>query len=365
VYYLEFPLFLMNVIIFIISVLKLLSMHGKYIFLAFVVILGIFTPVAGSLTKISANAPVFIGEQNLDISSALQACHSIAWWANGTDMTAPPSKNITIIKSIDDFNNAFHYSVAPELFSGYTGTWYCEDTKPYRTVFDVANPQLSIRVWDLDTNADVTGTQVPQTANITYRIDTNLDQALQVRYRPNINPLDSFFTVTLTDPRGKGIANIYTGSYGNAATQIIGFDNAPYIFASPYYWKNGIAWNRQSRNVQGEFIYPPGTYTFTVTQNLNHMQDVYGNSVLGTIVPQTNATATVTFIKPESVPVQTVSGQEQVSLVTVTESMPVTPSATPAVDTPVSLKTTYTPLPLWVLFAGLGIAAAYTARQRR
>ena len=123
----------MNVIIFIIRVLKLLFMHGKYFFLAFVVILAVVSPAAGSLTKISAGAPVYIGEQNLDISSGLQGCHVIDWWANGTDTTAPPQKNVTIIKTLEDSDIAHSYTISPEIYSGYEGTWYCEGKKPLRS----------------------------------------------------------------------------------------------------------------------------------------------------------------------------------------------------------------------------------------
>jgi hypothetical protein len=145
-------------------------MQGKFILLAFVVILFFSGPVAASLTKISSGSPVFIGESNLDISSGLLDCHTV--------------KNLTIAKTGQDNAQIFHYTISPDFFTGYTGPWYCQDKQPPRVVFEVLEPQLQIRVWDLDSNKDITGTSVPISSNITYRVDTNLYRALQVSNRP-------------------------------------------------------------------------------------------------------------------------------------------------------------------------------------
>ena len=71
--------------------------------------------------KITAGAPVFIGESNLDISKALNGCHSIAWWQNSTNTSAPPEKNITLyeINSVSEI--IYHYNISPNVFTGYTG----------------------------------------------------------------------------------------------------------------------------------------------------------------------------------------------------------------------------------------------------
>lgn len=368
---LGFLLFLMNVIIFIIRVLKLLFMHGKYFFLAFVVILAGISPAAGSLTKIVAGAPVYIGEQNLDISSGLQGCHVIDWWANGTDITASPQKNVTIIKTLDDTEIAHRYSIDPEIYSGYTGIWYCEDKKPARAVFEVLQPQLSISVWDLDKNEDITGKTVPLDTNLTYYIDTNLDKALQYKYRPDITPLDSFFTVTLTDPLGNVLPSLYSGSYGKADTQIITFESTPFISASPYIWKDGSMWDRTSRNAQGDFLYPAGTYTFTVKQNLSHMAEMYGSSTSENGIGLLEASATITFIKPESASAQTITTTEAVPSGAVTAL----PAGTPAANltyttisptrTTVPAKTTYAPLPAGTALIGLGIVVLALATKRK
>ena len=364
-YCVKFPLFLINDIIFIIRVLKLLFMHGKYILLALVAILFFTSPVLGSLTKITSGSPVFIGESNLDISSALLDCHTIAWWANGSDTATPPAKNLTISIAGQDSTQVFHYTISPDVFTGYTGNWYCEDKKPLRVVFEVREPQLEIRAWDLDTGEDVTGKTVPSSSNITYRIDTNLYSALQFRNRPNINPLDSFFKVNLTDPQGKGISNVYSGSYGAASTQIVAFDSSPYISSSPYFWKNANVWNRESRNANGEKIYPDGTYTFMVVQNLNHVQETYAASSIKDVAGKTSASARVTFLHTTGAtslptttpPVMTTLPVESTPVVT----GPVSPEPT---TVPGPQKTTYASFPLWIVPIAFVIAGLIMGKKR-
>ena len=342
-------------------------MKEKFIFPVFIAILLLICPVAASLTKISSGSPVFIGESNLDISSALLDCHTIAWWPNGTPTAAPPAKNLTISTIGQDNTQVFHYTISPAFFTGFTGPWYCQDKQPPRVVFEVLEPQLQIRAWDLDMDKDVTGTTEPLSANISYRIDTNLYRALQVRNRPEINPLDSFFKVNLTDPRGRGISNIYSGSSGDANTQIIAFDSIPFISSSPYFWKNAGSWNRESRNANGEKIYPDGTYTFIVTENLNHIQESYAAAGRADLFGKTFASAPVTLVRPTAT--TSVTTAPQTGSPTVTTTAALTPAVTgpgsPELTATVSVKTTYSPLPQWLVLLGLVIAGVALSRERK
>ena len=209
------------------------------------------------------------------------------------------------------------------------------------------------------------------TANITYRIDTNLDKALQLRYRPDMTSLDSFYNVRLVDPGNKVLFSVYTGSYGKTDAHGLLFDSNPIITASPFFWKDGSAWDRTSRNIQGDLISPLGTYTITVNQNLNNMQELWEQTTPENQAGVLESSATVTFIKPASTPVQTVSVPVTASSGTVTTAPPVPPTAPlktatlPPTRTPVPTKTTYAPLPLWVVVAALGIALACAARLKK
>jgi len=329
-------------------------MQGKYLFITFCVIFLLIAPAAASLNKIAAGSPVFIGENDVDISSALSGCRLIAWLPNGSSMDDSPVKNVTLFEINTASEKIYHYNISPEIFTGFTGTWYCEDKKPHFPVFQVRDPQVSIKVWDLDNDQDVTGVTIPRATNITYRIDTNLYPALSYSNRPNANPADGFFTVSLTNPQGRNIPNIYTGSYGKADTVILPFDSNPYVSSSPYLWKNGNAWDHAARNIQGDPVYPPGTYTFTLTQNLNRMQESYPAAE-----GKTTSSATVTFLAPESLAVSTISVTAVATSSEVTISPAVTPVTTtsPVIPTssPVPKKTTYAPLPGWIALFGVGI----------
>jgi len=352
----------MNVIMFIIRVLKLLSMQRKYCVIAFMVFFICAAPVAASTAKITAGAPVYIGESNLDISKALNGCHRIGWWQNGTDPSAPPGKNLTLYEINTQSDKIYHYNISPEIFIGYSGTWYCVDKSPV-VVFEVLEPQIDIKVWDQDLNQDVSGKSVPISANITYRVDTNLYKALNPLYRPDVNPSDSFFSVSLIDSYGQSISNIFTGSAGNAKTPIISFDNQPFIDKSPYFWKNGDDWNRSARNANGELLYPAGTYTFGIHQNLNHMKEIYTNSGITDLDGKITQKNTITFVaenKPLTTPHVTQPALTTIPDITSIPSMTDSPVST---SVPIAKKTTYTPLSAWVPLLGVVIAGFFILRD--
>lgn len=360
-----------NVIIFIIRVLKLLLMQGKYIFLVLFLFFAVAAPAAASTNKIAEKAPVFIGETNVDISSALGGCRVIAWWPPGSEVAGTPAKNITIRQISEISAKTFHYNFSPDVFSDYTGKWYCEDTQPIREIFTVIQPRATIRVWDMDTDTDVTGKTVPGTANITYRIETNLFPAQQYLLRPELTPADTFFTIKLTDPSGKGITNIYTGSVGGKDTQILLFDSTPLITSSPYYWAKGTSWNRAARGANGEFIYAPGTYTFSMSQNLNGMNDGYRLSGINQTDGILTSAAAITFSEikvlttpePTATPVVTISVAGTTPSAAATNPVMTAPSV-PATTAPVPVKTTYSPVPAWIPLAGLGIALVVIMYKR-
>lgn len=343
-------------------------MQIKYIFCALIVIFLVCSPAAASTKKIANGAPVFIGETGLDISSAIRDCKVIAWWPEGADMSGPAAKNITIQRVNDVILPVNSFNISPDLFRGYPGNWYCEDKKPTFVVLNVHEPVISIRVWDLDKNEDITGKAVPVTANITYRIDTNLYKALSYTNRTDLNPADGFFTVTLTNPTGKEMKNLYTGSVGSSSTQILQFDGTPFMTSPTYYGRNLEAWNRLSRDTTGGYLYPTGTYTFTVVQNLGGMKDSYVNA--GTQDGRTTSSASVTFLplaspgtQTTTEPSGTVTTPPETILPTtaVTEQVVTLPAIT--IEEPAA-KVTYSPLPFWAVILGLLGACVLLAQNR-
>ena len=357
----------MNVIIFIIRVLKLLFMNRYRIPILILAIFVLTVPVSANLNKIASGAPVFIGERNLDISSGLNGHSVIGWWANGTDTSTKPDKTLTI--STDEMTK---FSISPEIFTGYTGKWYSYDVAPNILVFEVMEPRIDLKVWDVDNNRDVTGQSVPMSRNITYRIDTNLYLARSYKFRPDYNPSDLFFTVKLTNPRGIGISQIQTGNLGAKNTQILKVDTNPVITTSPYYWRGGSSWDRNSRSTDGSIIYPTGTYTFSVSQNLNSMMESYSSSDLTARIGRImSGDKTITFIEETRTNTPIVSPQQTTAEQTMVTLKPTQPPVTPqntvmTTTTKPTPKPTYQPLPEWLSVLGVGIVAlVFICRRNR
>jgi hypothetical protein len=355
-------LYYMNVIIFIIRVLKLLLMNYRLALFVVLLIGIVVLPASASLAKITAGAPVFIGEVGLDISSALNGCKQIAWWDAGNDTSTPPGKILEIEGDI------FRYNITPDIFSQYMGKWYSWDKKPNVMVFEVQKPEFTLRVWDLDRDRDVTGQSVPRSTRVTYRIDTNLYHAVNTLKRPEGNPLDRIFSVRFTGPNGKGITSIYTGSAGIPDTVILVFESTPSVKSSPYFWKDGGDWNHSARSGDGIPLYPLGTYTFTASQNLNNMRSYYGDTEGVTISGPKN----ITFVadQPTAQPTRTATTTRISTTIppttkppttTVTRGVTVITTAAPTVK----LTWTSTPLPAEICFVALGMTGLCIVLLRR
>jgi hypothetical protein len=359
----------MNVNIFIIRVLKLVFMkYCRILVIIFVIIAFLLVPVSATLSlevggyppgsaRITANAPVFLGETNLDISIALNGYTMIAWWPPGADMSTDPAVSL----AVPDPSN---FTIDLNDFSGHLGTWYSYGKQPYFPVFTVVQPQIDLKVWDMDHNTDVTGQSVPLATNITYRIDTNLWQALNYTYRPYVNPTSTFFTVTLTNPKGALVPQIYTASIGAQNIRILAFDSNPVISSTPYYSQVLLAWNHLALSTDGTRVYPAGTYILNVSQNLNNMIGSYSASPsVNTIGILTSGDKTVTFL-PAPSPTSPAPTVQATSTVTQVPSAIQTVATNPT-KTVVPVKTTYSSLPVETVITGTGLAAVIILYRRQ
>lgn len=125
----------------------------------FFLLLALIMPVSADLTKIKPGGVVFIGEQGLDISSAVGDYHTLAWWPSGSSVSSNPPAQVIDISSMN--KNSFY--IDPSLFS-YTGSWYAyNDVQPSSSTtpaFILEDPSIGIKIWDLDTNLDSSGRSV-------------------------------------------------------------------------------------------------------------------------------------------------------------------------------------------------------------
>ena len=341
-------------------------MKPSYILPVLVVILLLVAPASGSTKKISPGATAFIGETDLDISSALNGCREIGLWPDGADInTDSPKKDITIMPINTADPVIYHYNFTPGTFTGYAGSWYCNDKKPYYPVFRLEEPMIRVKIWDLDHDTDVTGTTIPFLTNVTYRIETNLYPALSYASRPGLNPTDSFYTVSMIDPKGRPASLLYDGNAGNPKTVILPFDIHPFLQASPYDGKNMKDWDHAARSARGEQLYPEGTYPVTARADLNGMQAAYresGIDVTGKLI----ATGSVTLTgKPLEIGTPTVPpvGTDTIPEVTNLPSGPVKTATPLTTSVPVAKRTTYAPVPPWLPIIGLAAAGLLAIKR--
>jgi hypothetical protein len=307
-------------------------------------------PVSGAMNTISPGGVVFIGEQGLDITAALAGATQVGWWASGAAIdSSSPDYTITI-------SNPSSFYVSPSDFGSRTGNWYTYPSK--NTAFNVADPNLDIRIEDTTVNVDVTNKWVPTGDSLRFRIDTNL---IPISQRGAGSPP---VTIKVQLPSG----GIYTALINSAGVSTSLVDIP--ITTTPYY--TASVWDTSDRN-----MYSPGTYTIWVECNVNQMKDNYGvtgktisqqvtvlnqdqNPLIGgrtTIATTPSATlvttqATINPTTTISTPVTTTQSPEITALPT-QDSVIVTTPEIPS--TPVS-NATSTPSPTYA--PGFGIVCA-------
>ena len=176
-------------------------------------------------TVINQGATIFIGEEGLNVTHALNQAYYrsitavgtpvqnnsapqltvIGWWASAAVLyTTSPSRTIDL-----GVNRRYaSMTVAPSDFVGYTGNWYLLDATASRPasaagtdaamVFSVQDPSLDLKIWDYNQNTDVTGKSVPQGEKLGFRIDTNMYPAVDGRYRSNVidDSISGLWTLT-------------------------------------------------------------------------------------------------------------------------------------------------------------------------
>ncbi|MGB7787398.1 DUF3821 domain-containing protein [Methanoregula sp.] len=269
-----------------------------------------------AINTINPGNTVFIGEQGLDITAAMQGDTQIGWWASGAAIsTSSPDQIVNI-------PNPGSFSVSPSQFSAYTGNWYhlSPSGRVNGSALTVADPQLSLRVEDTSVNVDVTNKWVPTGDDVRFRIDTNLVSITQ----RSVSSVP--ITIKVQSPSG----GVYTALINSAGTTT-SLVNIP-VNTNDYY--TASIWNTGIRN-----IYPPGTYSIWAECDVNSMKDNYGQ--FGKTISQQ-----VSLLNQDQNPLIVNSGYvtnptTQVAT-TVTPTLPVTSmsvTSTPVTTTPVPVTT--------------------------
>ncbi len=227
-------------------------------------------PVIQATNKIVQGDIVFIGEQNLDISGALNTAGSIAWWQSGNSNPAAPDAVLLV-------SDPFSFQIEPTYFAGKTGEWYqWMDNQKGECAFTVTDPSLSLRIWDASTDTDVTDTIIPMGNLGNFIIESNLSSVMN---RTGYSPEDSSIRITISSPSGD-LLTYLTGLNGAQHPLTNLQVNLPF-----WYWLGQGSdhsvpsltdgWNTSATYLNGTRIYQPGVYTIKAECNVNGMKDAY------------------------------------------------------------------------------------------
>lgn len=213
-------------------------------------------PVSAAITTIPAGGSVFIGEQGLDVTLAMDGDTQIGWWASAASIadSAP-----TYIVSV---SNPENFSISPNTFRSQTGVWYRLNPSGTAngTAFNVLDPQLALKIEDTTVNVDVTDKWVPTDDEIRFRIDTNL---VSIAQRSGVSSVP--ITIKVRDPNGGTFTSLINKA--GTATSIEGIP----VTTTPFYTQS--IWDTGKRS-----IYSTGTYSIWAECNVNSMKDNYEQS---------------------------------------------------------------------------------------
>lgn len=220
--------------------------------------------------KIIRGDTIFIGENNLDVVSALDNATSVAWWQSGNDSNSNPDVVLPLTTP-----QVFY--VDPVFFTLKTGNWYqWADNQKGELAFTVVDPSLSLGIRDVTIDEDVTG-GVIQRGNIgNFVIGSNLYPIVN---RSGYNPADSRFKITMTDPFGDSY-DFLVGTLGNEHSLTSLQVNGPKWYWVGYNNDHSVpdphdGWNTSAVYPNGTLIYQPGVYSFRAECNVNDMKNNY------------------------------------------------------------------------------------------
>jgi trimeric autotransporter adhesin len=250
-------------------------------------------------TQIDLGATVFIGEQGLNLTHALNAATTgfdgltfpvydgvpgnltIGWWASAAQITtSAPTKTINL-----QGGRYTNFQVAPSDFVGYTGNWYLlkSDGTTAQTgtlgtnpvsVINVQDPTLVIGAWDFTQGKDVTGLSVPQGTHLGVLVNTNMYSATYPN-RNNTVATETGYAAGLggnyfINPNG----NIATWAGSNGDSNFTGRSNGSFVFTTYPGQVASNVWLVENFTAAGTSVlttygmkYPAGTYSIAYWNN--------------------------------------------------------------------------------------------------
>ncbi|HEX3001070.1 MAG TPA: MEMAR_RS02690 family S-layer glycoprotein, partial [Methanoregula sp.] len=286
-------------------------------------------------TVINRTATVFIGEQGLNMTYALNQAQgqatggmtsgtidgvptnlTVGWWASAATITSTaPSAKVDMASSYRAF------TVDQQSFVGYTGNWYLlgsdkatalrdAATNPI-VAFTVADPRLEIAVWDFQQASDVTGKSVTQGQQLGFSVKTNMIISPTDGLRGNMsnalttagNYIDGYITIKVKDESGATLTALANNATTGATPTAVPLTKQ-FINSQPWYWPYNTNtattilnyWRTDAADYNNQYSYPVGTYTVWAESTLNKMKDNYKNAGADYTGKTVSATGTITLV---------------------------------------------------------------------
>lgn len=243
---------------------------------------------------IEQGATVFIGEQGLNVTRALNAAYGsaldgkpkvtvIGWWASKDSLyNTMPTVAVDLAARYQDL------TVDQATFDGYDGDWYITDPEHNNIamrngrVFTVAAPSIG--------KIHIGGPGIPELPSVqpvsrgdivNFHLATNMDNPRLSTNRGPFSMADGFMDIRVQDPSGALLTSVEfsSGDHYQSGTmsllQNCGYDagsvpNACWIPANT--WRG---WDTGAKDSNGQYIYPTGTYTLWAVSKLNNMNNNY------------------------------------------------------------------------------------------
>lgn len=260
-------------------------------------------PASAGLTTIATGGTVFIGEQGLDITSCVPSGSYIGWWGSGASLSGDPTYQVLVSDNASFF-------VDPGTFGSRTGPWYRVSDKA--SAFNVVDPTLTLKVYDITVDSDRTGTWIPWGDQIQFRIQGNL------------------YSMTSRGGGGAPVTIKIQTPTGSVLTSVIGPGGSTYSLDPVYVTSDPFTpsaiWDT------GNSAYSAGSYQIWAECNANHMKDNY--NVVGKTTTQGQASVGVQDVNPS---IQKGSGT--------TATPTPTPTNIKTTVAPTTIATTATPTP--------------------
>ena len=242
----------------------------KLALIALIALVMLILPASAALNQIAQGGDVFIGEENLDVTAAVGAFTQIAWFAAGT-VPATDTPNFIIV-----VGSPASFYVSPADFVGRTGNWYRWNGGVTRNqiAFNVIDPIIDIKVWNQNSNRDVTGKQVIAGTFLNFRIETN---SYSVISRPGYAVGQGFINIKVKTASGSTYTALWQTNLDTVPAISHPLNNNA-VTSSLWYWVPvGVAtqgWNTFATD-SGNRLYRAGTYTVRAELDLNKIKDNY------------------------------------------------------------------------------------------